>query len=117
MIMIAGLRKYDKRNDRSGIPILSRIPILGLIFGAKATLNKVTELIVFVTPTIMKGDAMIAGTEPESVFPADVAPRGVRERIMKRIMAKENINIGESEAQRIKIGTDISSKAKGLKEY
>lgn len=117
MIMIAGLRKYDKRNDRSGIPVLGSIPILDLIFGAKAELNKVTELIIFITPHIIRGDAPLAGTELENVFPPDVATPSVQERVLDNIMSKENIIIGKPQAEQLKTNMEISGKAKGIKEY
>jgi type II secretory pathway component GspD/PulD (secretin) len=117
MIMIAGLRKYDKRDDRSGLPILGQIPILDLIFGGRATLNKVTELIVFISPTIMRGDAVIAGTELEKMLPADVATPGAQDRVMDNIMAKEGITIGKPPAEQLKASMEINSKMKGLKEY
>jgi len=117
MVMIAGLRKYDKRDDRSGVPILGKIPILNLIFGARATLNRVTELIVFITPTIMSGDVTVAGTEPENIFPPDVLPPSMQQRVMDKVMAEENIKIGNPQAEQLKAGVNIISKAKGFKEY
>ena len=50
MIMIAGLIKEEKRDDISGVPLLSKIPI----FGARDKSKTRTELIIFLTPRILK---------------------------------------------------------------
>jgi general secretion pathway protein D len=117
MIVIAGLRKYDKRSSSSGIPILGKIPILDLVFGSKAGLNEVTELIIFITPHIIKGDTNVPNMELEKTFPPDVATSVVQEKVMDRIMMKENIVIGKPQAEQLKDSAEISSKIKGLKEY
>jgi type II secretory pathway component GspD/PulD (secretin) len=50
MIMIAGLIKEEKRDDISGVPLLSKIPI----FGTRDKSKTRTELIIFLTPRILK---------------------------------------------------------------
>jgi general secretion pathway protein D len=50
---IGGLIKEEQTESRSGIPVLSRIPYLGRLFGSKGTDNTKTDLIVFITPTIL----------------------------------------------------------------
>ena len=53
--MLGGLYKTLSTNDRSGIPVLSRIPILGsLLFGSKSIQNTKTEIIIFITPHIIR---------------------------------------------------------------
>ncbi len=51
---IGGLIKDEQTETRAGIPILSRIPLLGRLFGSKSTTNIKTDLIIFITPTIQK---------------------------------------------------------------
>jgi type II secretory pathway component GspD/PulD (secretin) len=67
MIMIAGLMKEEKSDDRQEVPFISKIPLLGAIFSNKATQNKKTELIIFITPHIMTGEASYIGTQGERV--------------------------------------------------
>lgn len=55
MVMVAGLSKYDKRDDTSGIPGLSRLPLIDIGSGSGAQLRKKTEFVVFLTPHIVKG--------------------------------------------------------------
>lgn len=61
MIMITGLREYDKRCSVDGVPFLSDWPILGpLLFSNKDKSETQTELVVFLMPHIIKGDEMMA---------------------------------------------------------
>lgn len=52
-IVIGGLIKDSKNVVKTGVPLLSKIPILGALFGTqKYTINK-TELIILMTPHII----------------------------------------------------------------
>lgn len=51
--VISGLTKEDDKKGRSGIPILNRIPFLGRLFGASSDSNEKTDLMIFITPTIL----------------------------------------------------------------
>ena len=83
MIMIAGLMKEDKREDTTGIPVLSRLPVLGSAFGAKGKQRKKTELIIFITPRIIPGDVTIKGLETDDIVPPDIASVQTRERLIE----------------------------------
>jgi general secretion pathway protein D len=52
-MVLGGLIKEDKQNDSSGIPLLSDIPIVGALFGAKADTNTRRELIITITPRVV----------------------------------------------------------------
>jgi len=84
MIMIAGLRKETHENSVTGIPGLSRIPILGVLFGKRTKETALTELIVFITPYLTRGDVMLPGTEPEKVIPEDIMPDELKQEIAKK---------------------------------
>jgi type II secretory pathway component GspD/PulD (secretin) len=54
--VIGGLADNTRDRSRSGIPLLSRIPLLGALFG-NTTQNDVTsELFLFLTPHVVSGD-------------------------------------------------------------
>jgi type II secretory pathway component GspD/PulD (secretin) len=55
MIMIAGLMKEEKRDTINGWPKLSKIPLLGALFGSRIKSNPKTELVVFLTPQLISG--------------------------------------------------------------
>jgi len=52
-IIIGGLIEDTKKRNRAGIPLLSRIPILGGLFGTHDLGDKKTELILMMTPHII----------------------------------------------------------------
>jgi pilus assembly protein CpaC len=51
---IAGLIQEDTRRAVSGFPYLQRVPILGALFASKDFLSEQTELVMIVTPYIVK---------------------------------------------------------------
>jgi type II secretory pathway component GspD/PulD (secretin) len=53
-IIIGGLIREDRTRTRSGIPLLSKIPVLGYLFGSTTQLTTRTELIILLTPHVMK---------------------------------------------------------------
>jgi pilus assembly protein CpaC len=55
-IALSGLIKSDLSNHSSGLPGLGSIPILGSLFSSKDFRDDRSELIIFVTPEVMKPD-------------------------------------------------------------
>ncbi|WP_333859324.1 secretin N-terminal domain-containing protein, partial [Stenotrophomonas indicatrix] len=53
-IMLAGLITDSATDGSSGIPGLSRIPVLGALFGQKSRTSRRSEVIVLLTPTIVR---------------------------------------------------------------
>ncbi len=51
---IAGLLDTVNQTDKSGIPFLSKIPIIGKIFQSRAKRNQQTELMVLITPRLVR---------------------------------------------------------------
>jgi len=52
-IVIAGLIESSKNVIKSGVPLLSKIPILGALFGFQEYIYKKTELVLLLTPHII----------------------------------------------------------------
>lgn len=52
-LIISGLFNEEQENVRTGIPFLSKLPILGNLFSSQRWLKSESELIVVVTPVIM----------------------------------------------------------------
>lgn len=55
-VVLGGLRDSQRGSARSGVPILSRIPILGALFGHTSRTSDETELYIFLRPRIIRGD-------------------------------------------------------------
>jgi len=53
MIVIGGLISNEKRALKTGIPLLSRIPLLGALFGTQRYTGLKTELVFLMTPHII----------------------------------------------------------------
>jgi general secretion pathway protein D len=52
-IVIGGLIEDTKQRNKGGVPLLSRIPLLGALFGAQDFEDKKTETILMMTPHII----------------------------------------------------------------
>ena len=53
-IVLAGLIKTDQSTGSAGIPYLSRIPVIGALFGTKSTTDNRQEVLVLITPTVIR---------------------------------------------------------------
>jgi general secretion pathway protein D len=59
-LILGGLIEERRGQERQGIPFLSRIPILGYLFGATTDTVRKTELLILVTPRVVAD----GGAEP-----------------------------------------------------
>ena len=55
-IIIGGLRQQQTETTRSKIPILGDIPIIGGLFRSSSTTSTETELMIFITPTVLDAE-------------------------------------------------------------
>lgn len=53
-VVIGGVVKVTKTNDDDGLPFLTGIPVLGALFGTKTVSDDRSELLIFLTPTIVQ---------------------------------------------------------------
>jgi type IV pilus assembly protein PilQ len=53
-VIIGGIRKSKENRDESGVPGLMKIPVLGWLFKTKAKEQQLDELLIFITPKIVK---------------------------------------------------------------
>jgi type II secretory pathway component GspD/PulD (secretin) len=52
--VIGGILRNDGGDSRQGVPILMNVPVLGYLFSAKQANKSLTELLVFITPSIVR---------------------------------------------------------------
>lgn len=52
-VAIGGIYSADERDDVTGVPLLSRIPVLGALFRHDARRRSKSELVIFITPHIV----------------------------------------------------------------
>ncbi len=55
-IVLAGLRKEDKAHIKKGMPVLMDVPYLGNFFSRTADTITSTEIVILITPHIVKGN-------------------------------------------------------------
>jgi pilus assembly protein CpaC len=67
---IAGLLDNISQNDRTAVPVLSRLPIIGSLFKSKSERAEQTELMVLITPRLVKP------LDPDEVPPLPTQPKG-----------------------------------------
>ena len=55
-LVLGGLIRDNATSGKSGLPLLQDIPLLGSLFGANNTNNNRTELLVIITPQVVRSD-------------------------------------------------------------
>ncbi|MBS0404814.1 MAG: type II secretion system protein GspD, partial [Proteobacteria bacterium] len=55
-LVLGGLIQDNTNNTKNGLPILSAIPVLGALFGAHTVSTSRTELLVILTPRVLRSD-------------------------------------------------------------
>jgi len=56
-VVLGGLRERQHEVTKTGIPLLSSLPLLGGLFGFQSRRTTETELFLFITPTVLADDA------------------------------------------------------------
>lgn len=73
-VVIGGLVTEVERNSKSGVPVLSRIPGIGRLFGRTKQSVERSELLVFIQPQIVGGDESLSRVQQDMNARFDVAP-------------------------------------------
>jgi general secretion pathway protein D len=55
-IVLGGLTDHQREVDVTGVPVLSRIPFIGGLFGSQSRATAETELFLFLTPRVIRND-------------------------------------------------------------
>jgi len=64
-MVLAGLIQKDRGTGTAGVPLLSKIPIIGGLFGTQTFRNNRTELVVLITPTVISSNDEARGVTEE----------------------------------------------------
>jgi type IV pilus assembly protein PilQ len=60
--VIGGILQVTRKEDQAAIPWLSKIPVLGYLFKKNSTQSLNRELLIFITPKILKPESAQART-------------------------------------------------------
>ena len=83
MVALGGLIRDKISRTRSGLPILSQIPVIGAAFGRTSDVGSKTELIILLTPTVVRSPDEAKGIAEDLINSLDTA-RPLVDRAMER---------------------------------
>jgi pilus assembly protein CpaC len=70
-VMLAGLNSHTETGGRTGLPLLSQIPVFGYLFGTRGNREEQIQNVLFIVPTVVdvvESDARARITEALGVF-------------------------------------------------
>ena len=97
-VVIGGLMENDRSSTDSKIPILGDIPLLGQLFHHKLTSNTKTELIMLLTPFVVKSPADLARMSVDERGRATLTPKAFSQQEMNQFIGPGQSNAAPSSA-------------------
>jgi len=85
-VVIGGLMQSQKINSESKVPFLGDIPLLGMLFKHKVTNNGKTELLIFLTPHIVKDPRDLAALTAAEKANHQLTPKAFSEPELERYL-------------------------------
>jgi hypothetical protein len=64
-LLLASVAQGSERNSRSGLPLLGLIPVLGRLFSAPSKDNQQVDIVIAVTPRVIRAPAILPDDEAE----------------------------------------------------
>jgi len=83
MIMIAGMSKLEDTENVVGWPIISKIPFVGALFSHRSNEKKRTEIIIFLTPHLSRGDIGLRGKEITDILPLEYLSDDTQRKVIR----------------------------------
>ncbi|HEY8967100.1 MAG TPA: secretin N-terminal domain-containing protein, partial [Candidatus Methylacidiphilales bacterium] len=74
-VILGGLIKDSDQANRSGIPLLKDIPVLGALFRSDTRSKERDELVILIQPTVVETDAELAQAQQEEQSRATIGPQ------------------------------------------
>jgi len=62
-LAIGGLMRLDNSDNYSKVPLMGDAPLIGALFRSKSLSKTKRDLLIFLTPTIVRGDSQATGYE------------------------------------------------------
>jgi type II secretory pathway component GspD/PulD (secretin) len=86
-IVLGGQRQSENIVNRSGVPFLSRIPVLGWLFSSRTITKVETQMMIFLTPHVYYGDEN--SVKPDEYFGKEI------NKVLYKYGFKEDKKTGE----------------------
>jgi type II secretion system protein D len=71
-LVLGGLIKQSQNKSTSGVPFLSRAPLIGPLFRSTSTDNKRTELVILIRPSVSMGNADAVEVRDRNMMPMEI---------------------------------------------
>lgn len=88
-VVIGGLMHTEKVSAEKKVPLLGDIPLLGMLFKHKTTDNAKKELLIFLTPHIVKRPSELAGHTDTERVKAEVSRKAFSDEEVRRYLDLE----------------------------
>ena len=85
-VVIGGLMQSKKLDSTTKVPLLGDIPLLGALFRHKIKSNGKTELMIFMTPYIVRRPSDLAGLTSEERSKQTIVPQAFTEKDLNRYL-------------------------------
>ncbi len=86
-VVIGGLMQDSKTSTDSKIPVLGDIPLLGALFHHKIKADAKTELVIFLTPYIVRSPRDLIAVSQDERRRADIPPKTFSEKEMNQYLS------------------------------
>jgi general secretion pathway protein D len=108
-VVIGGLIQNSKTTSDSKIPILGDIPLLGNLFKHKITADVKTELLIFLTPHVVKTPMELAGLTVKEGQKSPLAPQAFSEQELNQFLDNAALKSKQKEAEQKKSSSKSSN--------
>ena len=85
-VIIGGLMQNSKTSTDSKIPVLGDIPLLGALFHHKVAANSKSELMIFLTPYVVRTPAELASMSTDERGRYDLTPKAFNQKVMNNYL-------------------------------
>lgn len=83
MIMLAGMTKTEDKDTITGWPKLAKIPLIGMLFGKRDKSITKTEVIIFITPHLIRGDMDLKGRKITQIVANEYLPENLQKKVAR----------------------------------
>jgi hypothetical protein len=83
MIMLAGMTKTEDVDTITGWPVLGKIPFIGMLFSNRDKSRTKTEVIIFLTPHIIRGDMDLKGEKITQFVEKEHLPENLKRKVAR----------------------------------
>ena len=72
IVAIGGLMLQETRDERTGVPVLSEVPVFGGLFRQKSVVTRKREVVILIKPSVIRDDAAWPEPDAKTLTPAPV---------------------------------------------